>query len=286
MWAGTTIADKIILDKWIKSSSAYMMIYGFIQLFPLLGLPFLGLQLPGLGQLAIALFAGGFAFYGYVLYGKALSLEEASRVAPLFQFGPMFTLVFAYFFLGEHLGCVELAAFTMLVIGGFLVSVKRAKGVLSLSPALTLMMIATLFFAASATLTKYVFMQQGFWDGFVLMRIGFFAGTLSLLSFNRFRSGMLLSARSLSNRARGFVIANSILDVSAVVAWNYAASQGPVSLVHALVGVTPLFVFFLALGFSRWAPRVLREETTPKIVLLKLFATALIIAGVAVLAVT
>lgn len=284
-WAGVTIADKIVLSKWIKSSATYMITYGFIQLIALIGLPFFGFRMPSADQLLIALIVGCMTFYGYVLYGKALVVEEASRVAPLFQLGPVFTFLIAFFVVGERLAGNEILAFTLLIAGGFLVSVKRIKGAFMLSPALAIMPIATLLLALSAALTKYVFLQQGFWDGFVLMRVGFFFGALSLLSFKKFRRSSLSTVRALSNKAKAVVAANSLLDVGALVIWNYAVSLGPVSVIHALAGVTPLLVFIFALVLSLRAPRVLREEVTPKIVLLKICATALMIGGVAVLSV-
>jgi drug/metabolite transporter (DMT)-like permease len=287
IWPVTIILDKIILSKWIKKPAVYVMLIGIIELVVLLGIPFFGFKVPELTQLVIALVVGALAFYGYVFYVRALSMEEASRVSPLFQIEPIFVFLLAFFLVGERLTYNELIAFFLLLAGGAIVSLKPVAGTkrFRVTIALLPMLAATLIFAASVALTKYVFLHQAFWDGFVQMRVGFFLGVISLLAFKSFRQDFKREALGLSSKAKLVLIGTVFLGLIALVFWNLAvAVGGPVSIISALEGLEPLLVFAYALALSFWVPRVLREEVTLSVVLLKLVAMLLMAGGIIVLA--
>ncbi|MBI2580482.1 EamA family transporter, partial [Candidatus Woesearchaeota archaeon] len=156
LWAWGNIFDKVLRTKHLKDSIALTASFGIFGLafgavlFAFIGVP--SIPLPNM----VAAFLGGVLItYALIPYFRALSLEEASRVIPMWHFAPVFTLILAVIFLGEILKPLSYAAFALILLGGFLISVRRVREVFHLSPAVAFMLLASLFFAASDVLLKF-----------------------------------------------------------------------------------------------------------------------------------
>ena len=60
--------------------------------------------------------------YGCYFYIKAVTIEEITRVIPLFRFMPLFVIIISYFYLSEKLPSLFLLAFVLIFIGSILIS--------------------------------------------------------------------------------------------------------------------------------------------------------------------
>ena len=122
------LIDKYILDKHIHGVGAFTIIYGIVSfavsalLFALIGFKFLDIN-----SAFLILSAGAIQIVTFLTYFKSLTLDEASRVTPLFQFIPIFALILAALFLGEVLKPVHLLGFLFIFVGGFLLSGKKSR---------------------------------------------------------------------------------------------------------------------------------------------------------------
>src|SRR5688572_27819427 len=111
LFAINGVIDKFLLSKAVRSPAVYAFYIGITGPLTFVLAPF-GLKLISLADLPIAI-AGGAAFVGalYFLY-KATQQTSISRILPI-EGGlvPVFTLAFAYLFLGERLTDTQFIAF-------------------------------------------------------------------------------------------------------------------------------------------------------------------------------
>ncbi|MBI2580272.1 DMT family transporter, partial [Candidatus Woesearchaeota archaeon] len=286
LWAWGNIFDKVLRTRHLKDSIALTASFGLLSLvigavlFTFIGIP--SIPLPNL----VAAFLGGALItYALIPYLKALSLEEASRVIPMWHFAPVFTLVLAVIFLGEILKPLSYAAFALILFGGFLISVRRVGEVFHLSPAVAFMLLSSLFFSASDVLLKFAYGTGVFWETYFVAFIG---GTLSGLSLfvlpNVRRS--FSNAMSSKPQRQGFVLLVSLSALAGFfggVLWNRAILLGPVTLVSVFISFHSLFVLLLATIFSVRFPLFIKEAVNAKTIGLKVAAIGLMAAGLLLL---
>src|SRR4030042_5902870 len=103
LWAVESVADKIIISKFIKDPSVMTIIWGFLQLLVLFVLLFHNLDVSNGPIILLAIISGMIGMLAAVPYFKALNLEEASRIIPIIYFSPLIVLILSFIFLGERL---------------------------------------------------------------------------------------------------------------------------------------------------------------------------------------
>lgn len=278
-FAWSSILDKIVREKYVKNNIVNIMFVGLFSLFALIYIPFTGLEMPDLFFLLIILSIGIMYILGLIPYFKALSHEEASRIAPLWEFHIIFVLVFAIIFLNEILTTNGYIAFALLFAGGFLISIKPGKHI-RISKAFALMILASLFLSIRILAIKYFTISINFWHIIILVNIGSFLATCILFSFKDHRTKFLDTVKTLKLRI-GFVLGlKTFLAIVGMAFSIYALSLGPASLVSAIGSVHHFFVLAIAILLSKWIPAVLKEDTVIKVIFLKLVAISLIAVGV------
>lgn len=282
-WTNCNIISKVILTKYVKNIFVFAILIGFIGLIPIILIPFKGLNFPGLNLFLISLITGALYIYALTPYFKALSIEEVSRIIPLWRFTPIFVLVFATIFIGENLSLIEIIAFSLLMGGGFLISIKKFTKSFKVSNAFYLMIFSSLLFGIYHTLTKYVYLNQPFYDGFIFIRIGSFLGSASLLLLKKYRIALVQTWYSISRKVKGTIIAYELSNFIGLVLFNYAVSITSVSIISATTGFQSIFVFIAALVISKKYPKILKEETTTKVIVQKILSILLILVGVALI---
>lgn len=279
LWSITNLFDKYLLEKHVPNVYVYLFFTGVLNLLVLLGIPFLGFAIPPIPILIIALIAGALFNYQILPYLKALTIEEASRVVPLYQLSPVFVLILSFLFLHEHLTSHELLAFPLLVLGGFLVSLKRVEGVFHISKAFFFMLLAAFLFSLHVLTSKYVYLNMNFYQGFTWISIGGFISALPLLLSKQTRKDTALFFRK-SSMVKGAMVVNELVNLGAVISLQLALAAGPSPLVIALGGTQPFFVLLFTLLTSLTLPQLIKEETKMHIVFHKAIALAIIFIGV------
>src|SRR3989339_57624 len=149
LYAISNFFDRYILQKRIKDSFILTAIggllvfcFGFIiwavQLFPVFSI----------FQILVLLLAGTLFQIALIPWYKAISLDDASRVAPLFQSFSVFALILSYLILGEKLTSFQLIGFILILSGAFFLSVdKFSRKIFSLRPSFWYMMLSSFLFA-------------------------------------------------------------------------------------------------------------------------------------------
>jgi len=299
--AGVYVADKFLLSKKIHSSIVYTFyvgVWSFLNVFLL----FLDPWVPNVQELIIDLLAGLLFLVTLVFWYKALHQSEATRVVPIVGASvPIFSFLLSFAFLGEKLTERQLLAFTVLIIGGILISVKRTRfyeinmvierfknvfgntfgrihaGYRPAQRLLVNSIISAFFFAAFYVLIKYIYAQQPFVGAFVWSRLGSFIGVHLIFlvpSWRRLIHEHRRSAGKPMNWLFFFLVRGSA--AFAFILLNRAISLGNVALINSLQGVQYFFLIILVLFVSARYPKFIKEELGGGVALQKVCGALLV----------
>jgi uncharacterized membrane protein len=279
--AVTGIIDKFILDKYIRSSNAYLITLIILQQIFALGI-FLyfghGFVYP---QSIYAIAIGAVQVVLWAAYLRALQVEETSRVAAMVYVYPIFVFPMAFVLLGETLSLRAYVGGIILVISALLVSYRppSKEGSFILSPALKYMFIFWIFSALYAVAAKYLLSFMNEWHLIMWSSAGNFLTILPFLAvkeirretFGYFQQGRLLSSA---------LMASEIFDFLGRGALIFAYSVGSVALVSSVAALQPFITLIYVIILSVSFPGIIKEELTSQTLSLKLVAVFLIVIGV------
>ena len=218
-----------------------------------------------------------------LLLMRVLFSQEVSRAIPIIQTSPIFAALIALAFLDEAISGLQWAAILATVSGATLLSIRigRGYGAALLHPSFYLLMLSA-FIAAGGNVAGKVAVNELpvlFTHGLRMLALG-----LVFLSFN-VRPAPWRDVRSyLSRRSPALLLVgvNELIIANAgLLLLLWALSQGPVSLVTALLGTRALFTVSYSILLTIVWKGALGEETSWSAVAVKLGSTALIVAGVA-----
>ncbi len=273
----SVIIDKVLISRYSRDSIYLTAFLGVINFIPLLFFPLFMSPAAPLSTVLFGLSAGIFARVATFFYMKAISMEEASRVVPLWLASPFFVLVLARIFLHEQLLPAHYAGFLAVIFGGMIIMTTKVKGLLRLRPAFYIMMLSNLVFSFSEVIIKY---SSAFSD-FLPLVFWLFAGSslasVPVLIFKYRKKHKLFYKK---DKLPMILLAEIILFVAVIAIYYYAISLGPVSLVSTLGSTDGVFVFIYGIFFTLFAPSIMKEAIDRKTLLTKGIAIAIIIVGV------
>ncbi len=210
LFAITNFIDKFIIEKHVEDIVALTIVSGAISfLFGLIILTLAHFPFLGWGVIILVLVSGALGELALLPYFKAMKLDDASRILPLFQVIPFLILILAYIFLGEQLSGGQLFGFCFILIGGFLLSLKKLDmKVFSLRPSFWYMMLSSLLYAAGAVIFKFVVTPGNFWDIIAYEILGGGLVILALAFYNPYRVRAMKVARAATRKLWGAFVAN------------------------------------------------------------------------------
>ncbi len=285
------IVDKFLLSRTALRSASYAFYVGILGgLTSLFLIPF-GFSLIPLKQIIISFVAGILFILAILFFYKSVRMGEVSRIVPIIGGAvPVFTFILTYLFLGERLNFNQLIAFLLLVLGGIIMAWPRKEikasyeaKKLSLIKRLPIAILAALFFSSSYVLTKFIFTEQSFINGFVWIRIGGILGAFLLLFWSGARQTIFKTSKSIKLKTSGLLISNKLLSAFAFIILNYAIYLGSVTLVNSLQGVQYVFLLIIAIFLSKKFPQIIKEQISHRIILKKIIAVLFICIGLGIL---
>lgn len=277
-WACSNILDKILIAKKIKPLGIILVTNIFYSLI-ILAIPFFDFQIPNTVEILILLGAGLLLFVSIIPYFKALQIEEVSRVTPLWQLSPIFVLILATLTIGENLILKQYIGFSLLLIGGLLISTRKIQGIFKLSKAFYLMLLATSIGAIYVVILKYFADSYNTWTLIVWIRIGMLLGTVLALLHIKYRQTFITTWTKLNNKTWILMLSEVITGLAGMVSWYTAVGLFSVSLITVLNGFQSLFLLVIASALSFKFPKLLKEEITTKTIAYKFIAIFLMFAG-------
>jgi len=275
-WTFVNLIDKYTIDKYIQNPMISVIFIGFLGLIAAMIISqFTEILVPSTEILILSLSAGIIYVFASLFYFKAILIEEVSRVTPLYAITPIFILILATVFLGESFAVQKYLGIFIIVIGSFLISLRRDVK-FKLSRAFGLMILGTLTWAVYNIILKYALNYLTYWDAFFWTRIGSFLITPFL--FYRYRKQTI---EIITKRPKGglYLAIAEPLNVVALVFSTIALSYGFVSLVSALGQIQNFIVLIFAILISVFRPQIIKEELKGTTILQKILAISLISFG-------
>ena len=283
-----SLVDKYLLTNSILKPNIYTFYVGTLGILSLLFIPFVGFYMPGISQAILSLLTGAIYIYAIFWFLKSLYLFEVSRVVPaiggmlpLFSFG----LIYIFSFGKEILSYLEIIAFALLISGSILITLERKK--LITLKSLRYSLLTSFLLSLSFVLSKYVYLNQPFWNAFIWMRIGGFLMALGFFIFiPKIKKEIFKKEEHLPKKTAAIFLLNQTAGASANILQNWAIFLAPlvyVPIINSLAGVQYLFLFILTVLISSKFPKILKEEISKEIIFQKVISILLIGAGLILL---
>ena len=284
LMAASQLVDKGFLQVVFKESKAYVFLVGAIGILALLLLPF-GIASLSLSLLITALIGGALFILALIPFLSALQSDDASRVIPLLgALIPIGTLVGETIFLDAALSRLDLLGFSLLVVGAVVLTLTKSNSPRRSRLAVIKAITAAFIFAASFVITKFVFNSTDFISGFFYMRLGGIIVAIGLFFLPSVRKDIFLFFTKNKLRTKIGYFANQGLAGTGFILQNIAITMASVSLVNALQGIQYVFIIIFVGIAAKFNPKLLGETITRGIIIEKMTAILIIIAGIAAIA--
>ncbi len=276
--------DKALLNVAFKEVKAYVFLIGALGALVFVLLPF-GVSFLDLTTLIIALIGGALFVVALLPFLSALQGDDASRVIPLIGGTiPMVSLLGEVIFLNAQLARMDYVAFALLVAGAIVLTFTKSENSKRSWSAVVKALIGAVLFGSSFVITKYVFNEVDFINGFFWMRMGGLVIALILIARRDVRQGLKQFFKNNKPSVKLGYFGNQGLNGAGFVLQNYAISLASVGLVNAMQGVQYIFVILFIVIASKFKPGLLGEKIIKRIIVEKITAILIIMAGIALLA--
>jgi len=267
--------DKFILTHYIRDAVSYQV---FLALTMLPFLIFLIPFTPHTNSSTSIVFPLVIILLGvvlglvYVLYNKALLIEEVSRVTPLFYLSPLFVLLLSFMFIGEGLSLRRYVGIGLMVFSAISVSLRGRDRRsykhshshslrISLSPALLMILVLDIMNAGKDVVSKLMLSHLDYLSYLFWFMLGNIAGRPLLLLIPHNREKTITIIKTLPSKIYLLSFINSSLAWAGYVLYFKAVSMTYVSLVCAIPTTQPFLVFIFATLLGLFYPGLIEEKT-------------------------
>jgi uncharacterized membrane protein len=272
-----TFIDK---DKRFDKPFPYSILLTFIDVIFIVAV---GLSFPistSYPQILITFVYGAIVSYIFYFFYNAMKHDEGSRAAALMQTNPLLTAVLSATLLGEVLTFGQYAGILFIVSSAILISHKWTEDGRKRSPALKYALGFALFVAVANVFSKFMLGSMDFWSLFFWTSAGVLANNTMLLIIPSIRKDFRRLAGSLDFRTLILCFLKELLWFLGDVAFLFAITYGPVSIVAALGALQPLFYLLIALISSALLPHILKEDLERRHLVEKVIAVLMIFVGI------
>lgn len=285
------VGDRYLLSGPLPSHKVYAFYIGVLGMLVFLLTPVFGLSLIALDQFVVALISGLALTTALFFFYYGLRLFEASRIVPATGgLVPIFTLFLSFvLFPGSSIAPLDFLALALLITGS--VAITKGEGKKISFNSFKIAAIAAFLFAISFTLAKFVYLTEPFWSSFVWMRVGGFLFAVGLFVISKDLRRKLFARRRQAQKKRirttVLFLGNQGLGAGAGILQNFAIFLAPplyITFVNALQGIQYVFLMLFAAVISFAFPAAIHEVFSRRVLIKKLVAIFLIMAGIAVLA--
>lgn len=285
IYAIVTYVDKYILEKEINDYNALPLFTSCIAFiagcifFIITGAPIIPLR-----DTLLILTTGILSSLSLIVYARALSLEETSKVNALMQMFPIISLVLSFLILKEVITLKQFLGFIIILSSTIGFSFKKEKKGFSLSKGFFLMLIFDILWAISGIIMKFVIRENSFSEVLSYESFGIaFGGVLIFIFYKTARKAFLKSLKNIKFSAIRAISINETTFVVAKATTFYAFSLGPVALVSVLEGTQTFFALFYGWILTLLFPSVFKEDISKKGLSKKLILFVLLFLGLVLL---
>ncbi|MDP1743280.1 MAG: EamA family transporter [Candidatus Amesbacteria bacterium] len=272
--------EKYLLEKKIQDPLALAAIAGLISgLFGLtLGL-ITGFKYIGLDSIVLLLFAGLLQVFYTIPYYIALNSDDTSRVVPLMQFVPVFTLILSVLFLNESMAIKQIVGLSIVVITGIFLSSDKIEGqIFRPRKAFWFMLLAALMFGSSSILFRFVSKESSYWINLSYQFMGMGIGSLILISIPKLRRKIIAQTTLLKPVFGLVAIVNGIV-ILAQMTEAYAVTLVSVPYVNLIGSIQPIILLIFGFTLTKWFPKIIKEDISKTMIYKKIVSMILILVG-------
>jgi uncharacterized membrane protein len=255
---------------------AILSCFGFVFFF-------FDFTMPDIKTLGLIFFAALSFILMLLSYYEVLSRGEASEAAPVVGgFAPLATYILGSFFVMSKLNTSEVIAFSLLILGGFILFFAERANLKELLP---WTILAALFTASTNILEKMVFDHTAnFATGYALMKTATFLMGILMLVIPQLRKNILTSSKKTSVNNRILYFGNRALaGVGALLIFYAIKLERNPAIIESINGFRYVVVFILAFVLTKFLPSLIKEDMRPGKIIEKITATLLIVTGLAML---
>lgn len=273
IWTSVDLFSKFVMSKEVKDPVISTGVAGVSLFFSLTLISYLMADLTlSPGTVVPSAAVGVFYSLGLLAYYSGIEKEDVSRFIPTLSTTTIFTVLLAFFFVGESFSLVVYAGIASVVIGAVLISLKGLDHFQSLL-SFSLAIISAFAFAVRNIFLKVSTGGASLWT--VLMWAGI-GGSVTSLFFLLRRGSKLKEA----TKGEEHLIVIGLISALGYFAYGKAISLGPVSLASTVLKVKILLVFLSSTVISRLHPDIIYEELDRYTLAQKVLAIILIVFGV------
>ena len=285
--AVANVVDSHLIKKRMPSLWSFLVLAGPLHvLFGIIFLQFYPLA-DGVGAFPwfIALGSSVLRSVAVLLMLYDMRTEEVSRIIPVVNTQPIFVAILAAPLLGEALSGQQWLAIVLMVAGAILISMKwdGEKRGARLRRSFVMLVTSSLLFGVANVGTKYGMDYFSSWNMYCIGSFCF--GSMFFLIALWARPQVFRDLRDMEHRGNILTVVgiNETVALAGIILSFWAMERGPISLVTAIQGSRPLFVFLIALILSVFIPAALDEHWSRGVVALKVVSIALIVGGVMII---
>jgi drug/metabolite transporter (DMT)-like permease len=280
-----SLGDKLVLIGKPKPIS-YTFYTGFLGVFVLFLIPFATFTSVSMTTALWILLDAIVHMVGLYTMFVALKKFDVSRVvATIGATQPLFVFVLTWIFFGpQEVTVMEMIAFLLLLVGTIIISFE--KSIVLTGGYLKMTIFSSLLFSLDYIFSKMIFLHQPFLAGIIWIRLTILLLVVLLLLAKSTRKEIFSKQVVLNKKTQGLFVITQASGGLANFLQSFAISLAPVvslATMNSLRGLQYVFLFLITLGFTLFAPRILEESLSKKIIIQKIVSIVIIAAGLAVL---
>lgn len=219
----------------------------------------------------------------FILYYKALKLEEPSRVILILQTMPVFVLIFAAILIGEKLSLNQMVAFALILSGGMIAAIIKTDKKWHLSKALLMALFAAVLWGLSDVIFKASAVYfSNFYSAFAVNILGASLPTLIIFLLPK-REKFFTDFRALKAKWWILFAVSSLVGTLGSISFSYALTLGPAALTSVICGLQPFFALILGRILSKFFKEIPKESLSKSDIIVKLTSFTIILGGLAYL---
>lgn len=274
--------DKYLVSKAIKDYRAmviYTSIVGFI--FGTIWWILFSRNLLPIRDSLIILTTGILSAWSLIVYFKALSFEETSKIIFLFQIFPIFTIILSFIFLKETLIFSQVMGIILILISSLLVVLNKEKNKFKISNAFFYILLFDLLYAITGVMIKYALNINSFSNLLAYESWGVGLGGLIIFLISKpIRLAFIKNQKKIKKQAFGSIIFNEVLMILGKSFSFFAFSLGSVSLVSVLENTQVFYgIVYGAILTLLW-PKIFNESTSFKDLSKKVVLGIILVIGI------
>lgn len=277
-----SVFDKFLLEKTLKPT-VFAFWISITSLIALVALPF-DFSLPAPHMWFINLAAGATFSLAVLFMYAALHREEVTRVMPVIgSLIPVFTLIIAYFTLGDRLEPIQVVAIGILCLGIIFLTYRHSQKPVNYL-IMTSAVLAAFAFALSSVLMKEIFNVQSFISGLAWSRLGGLI-VVPLVLMDRESRNEIFRKREMPKHGNTIIFfLGRTFSGAGFLLVNFAYVLLTPAIVNALQGVQYAYLFLANLILGKFWPKLFNEKYTRRTLALKISGVLIIILGSVILA--